>query len=227
MSLTFAIGDLHGRLDLLEMALAALQRRAQGGTVILLGDYVDHGPQSCQIIERLMAGPPVGWNWVCLKGNHEEVMVHALAGAPRSQALWLHMGGRETLHSYGGRDMGDPAFHLVPRAHMAWLDRLPLVHVDAHRAYVHGALARWRPLHRQQADFTLWNVYTDEDEGGHGRFHVVHGHDQKSRGTVLKRRRTNLDTFAWRTGRLVIGVFDNDRPGGPVELIEILGMPLA
>jgi serine/threonine protein phosphatase 1 len=61
--------------------------------------------------------------------------------------------------------------------------------------------------------------------GGFGERHVVHGHDNSPDGPLLYAGRTNLDTLAWRTGRLVIGVFDDDRPGGPVDLIVVKGAP--
>lgn len=61
MPFTFAIGDLHGRFDLLDAALTAIEARADDGTIVFLGDYVNRGPQSREIIERLMAGPSPGW----------------------------------------------------------------------------------------------------------------------------------------------------------------------
>lgn len=225
MSLTFAIGDLHGRFDLLQAALAAIETRAAGGTVVFLGDYVDRGPQSRQIIERLMAGPRAGWTWVCLKGNHEDLMAHAMAFPLIQMRLWASNGGLATLRSYGELDPENPDPRLVPDEHVEWFMSLPLMHVDLNRVYVHAAVDRWRPLHRQRESALLWELYPDDDEGGHGDFHIVHGHHQHAEGPMLKRDRTNLDTFAWRTGRLVVGVFEDDQPGGPVDLIEIMGEP--
>jgi calcineurin-like phosphoesterase family protein len=74
MSKTYAIADLHGRFDLLEMALACIAERGEPpATVVTLGDYVDRGPGSRKIVERLMAGlGHHGWRLICLKGNHEE-----------------------------------------------------------------------------------------------------------------------------------------------------------
>ena len=79
MSKTYAIADLHGRFDLLEMALRCLAERAERAepraTLVTLGDYVDRGPDSRKIIERLMAGlGRDGWRLICLKGNHEDIM---------------------------------------------------------------------------------------------------------------------------------------------------------
>lgn len=219
MPFAFAVGDLHGRFDLLEAALAAIKTRADGGTIVFLGDYVDRGPQSREIIERLMAGPPAGWEWICLMGNHEAMLVEMTKFPEIGMPRFIANGGAPTLASYGtvAWDPGRPP--PIPAAHVDWLASLPLMHMDRHRLYVHAAVDRWRPLHRQREQTLLWGLYPEDDEGGHGDFHVVHGHQQVAAGPVLKKHRTNLDTFAWRTGRLVVGVFDDEPPGGPVELI--------
>jgi len=60
----------------------------------------------------------------------------------------------------------------------------------------------------------------------HGQRHVVHGHHQHANGPIFKKNRTNLDTFAWYTGRLAIGVFDDGRPGGPIEVLKVNGEPI-
>lgn len=221
MAFTFAIGDLHGRFDLLEAALAAIETRAAGGTIVFLGDYVDRGPQSRQVIERLMAGPPPGWQWICLMGNHEAMLVEFLKFPQIGMPRFIANGGLATLASYGAAAWDPDALPPIPAAHVAWLAGLPLMHVDLHRIYVHAAIDRWRPLHRQREQTLLWDLYPDNDEGGHGDFHVVHGHHQVPAGPVLKKHRTNIDTLAWRTGRLVVAVFEDARPGGPVEFIEV------
>lgn len=172
MSLTFAIADLHGRADLLEAALAAIEARAASDTVVFLGDYVDRGPRTKQVIARLVAGPSAGWEWVCLRGNHEETMLRALtcshAMIPEIN-LWIVNGGDATLRSYGdSRDC-------VPDAHTDWLKTLPLMHVDLHRVYVHAAVNPCRPLHRQRESTLLWALHGDDERGGHGDFHVVRG----------------------------------------------------
>src|SRR5262249_35743982 len=69
----------------------------------------------------------------------------------------------------------------------------------------------------------IWKIYDDRDEGGHGQRHIVHGHHQHTHGPILKKNRTNLDTFAWYTGRLVIAMFDDKTPGGPLEILEVQG----
>jgi serine/threonine protein phosphatase 1 len=220
MSLTYVIPDIHGRDDLLGNALAYIAAHAAGdtNTIIVLGDYVDKGPASKQVIERLLTGVGEGWRFVALKGNHDAMMVEALRD-PAKMAAWLEKGGDTALASYGG----DPA--AVPQTHTAWLDRLQLMHVDAHRVYVHAGVDPSMPLDRQSETTLLWKRYPKGFPGGFGDLHVVHGHDNFPEGPLLYQGRTNLDTLAWRTGRLVVGVFDDDRPGGPVDFIVVKGTP--
>jgi serine/threonine protein phosphatase 1 len=175
MSVTYVVPDLHGRFDLLGEGFWRIFAHAAGqaGTVVMLGDYVDKGPGSRQVIDRLL--------------------------------------------SYGG----DTA--AVPQAHIAWLDQLPLMHRDPYRLYVHAGVDAGIAL-EQQTEKTLLNKrYPQGDPSGFGDLHVVHGHDNFPQGPLLYHGRSNLDTLAWRTGRLVIGVFDDGKAGGPVDLIEVRG----
>jgi serine/threonine protein phosphatase 1 len=222
MSLTYVIPDIHGRHDLLSEALAeiTLHSRGEAGAIVLIGDYVDKGPDSKGVIDRLLAGVDAGWNLVTLKGNHDALMAEALR-EPSKMAAWMGKGGDAALASYGG----DPA--AVPASHIDWLDRLQLMHVDAHRVYVHAGVDPQLPLDQQSEATLLCKRYSKECSGGFGTLHVVHGHDNHPEGPLLHEGRTNLDTLAWRTGRLTVGVFDDDRPGGPIDFIMIRGAPAA
>jgi serine/threonine protein phosphatase 1 len=225
MSLTYVVPDLHGRFDLLSEARARISAHAAGrpGTVILLGDYVDRGPDSRSVVDRLASGLAWsgltdGWRFVALKGNHDAMMVEALRD-PSRLTSWIEKGGDAALRSYGG----DPA--VVPPAHVDWLDRLPLWHLDRHRLYVHAGVDAGIPLDRQSATTLLNKRYPPGEPSGFDGRHVVHGHDNFPDGPLLVEGRSNLDTLAWRTGRLVIGIFDDARAGGPLELIEVKGPP--
>ncbi len=81
------------------------------------------------------------------------------------------------------------------------------------------------PLDQQSEATLLCKRYPKEFSGGFGTLHVVHGHDNHPEGPLLYQGRTNLDTLAWRTGRLTVGVFDDDRPGGPIDFIVVRGPP--
>jgi serine/threonine protein phosphatase 1 len=220
MSLTYVIPDIHGRNDLLCEALAEIAVHSRGvpGVIVTIGDYVDKGPASKEVVERLLSGVGEGWSLVTLKGNHDAMMVEALRN-PSKMAAWIAKGGDAALASYGG----DPA--AVPHAHIDWLDGLRLIHVDAHRLYVHAGVDPETPLDRQGEATLVWKRYPKGFTGGYGTLHVVHGHDNSPDGPLLYEGRTNLDTLAWRTGRLTIGVFDDVRSGGPVDFIMIRGAP--
>ncbi len=226
MTKTYALADLHGRFDLLEKAIAEIKARKDEGpyTLIFLGDYVDRGPQSRQIIERLMRGPDDGARWICLKGNHEEMMLTCLAGI-NPMDWWLDNGGLRTLISYGFKkdDIVDAA--IVPEAHKAWASALPTSHIDQHRVYVHGWIDRHIELAQQDPEALIWTRYPSEHPGGYFNKHVIHGHVPYADGPLFRAQRTDLDTLAWKTGRLVVGVFDDATPGAPVDLIEIKGEP--
>lgn len=231
MSLTYAIADLHGRFDLLKAAFDDIYRDAiiRGTTgekfkIITLGDYVDRGPQSQEIIEYLMTAQGAGAPIICLKGNHEDMMVETLR-KPLHPNWWIGNGGGATLISYGHGRSGNYCPEVVPADHIDWLDRLPLMHVDEHRVFVHAAVDRFKPLDQQDQQVLLWKLYDGNDDGGHDKRHVVHGHHQFADGPILHSGRTDLDTFAWYTGRLVVGVFDDAKAGGPIAFIEVQREP--
>jgi serine/threonine protein phosphatase 1 len=228
MSQTYAIADLHGRSDLLQMALAKILDHAdRPATLVTLGDYVDRGPNSRPIIEKLMSGlGHEGWRLICLKGNHEDIMWQTCLGIVPDCDWWLANGGGATLISYGQAQGEEVDVTVVPDEHLRWIERLPLMHLDAHRIFIHAGVDPKFSLDKQDPQEVIWKIYDDHDEGGHGLRHVVHGHHQHANGPILKKNRTNLDTFAWFTGRLVIGVFDDDAPGGPREFLEVRGAPI-
>jgi serine/threonine protein phosphatase 1 len=220
MTLTYVIPDLHGRFDLLREMLTRIEAHAAGnaGTIVVLGDYVNKGPDSRLVVERMRAGLFDGWPFFPLKGNHDAMMVEALRDASKMFG-WIEKGGDATIKSYDG----DPS--AIPQADVAWLDGLPLMHTDTHRIYVHAGLDPALPPEAQDEHTLLWRRYPKGDSAGFGGRHVVHGHNSNADGPELLEGRTNLDTLAWRTGRLVTGVFDDDKPGGPVDFVVAKGPP--
>ena len=220
--LVFAIGDIHGRLDLFERALGAIAARAGEAprTVVCLGDYVDRGPESAGVVARLieLEGP----DFVCLKGNHEAMMIAAFRpGHDGEMSLWKSNGGRETLDSYGGR-------RGVPPEHLAWMNGLALWWTDNRRYYVHAGVEPGLPMSQQDERVLLW--IRDRfllAPGERCRSHIVHGHTPRWRGKPNPAEcerlahRTNLDTGAWLTGVLSVGVFDTAQAAGPLEILSI------
>src|ERR1700722_14095281 len=218
MSLTYVIPDIHGRHDLLSQGLVGINAHSAGGTIVTIGDYVDKGPDSRRVIERLLPGIAAGWKLVALKGNHDAMMVDALRN-PSKMASWLEKGGDAALASYGG----DPA--AIPQRHLAWLDRLRVMHVDDHRLDVHAGVDPEVPLDQQSEATLLWKRYPKGFPGGVGGRHILNVSSTSPDGPLLYQGRTNLDTLACRTGRLVIGIYNDDRRGGPLDFVGARGSP--
>lgn len=237
MRQTYAIADLHGRFDLLCRAIDLIEADAgeAGGTFIILGDFVDRGPHSRHIIDLLMAGPRrPDWQWIILQGNHEAMMLECL-GNPGILRWWIGNGGGQTLQSYGYQSGGDLHPLKIPAEHLAWLAALPISHEDAHRIYVHAGVPFDQQLADAKPQTMQWMLYPGDVEHGDAESHadaahisgkhIVHGHHQSATHPLLKAHRTNLDSFAWNTGRAAIGVFDNDHPGGPVRILTATATP--
>jgi len=212
----YAIGDVHGCDDLLREVLDQIDadngERARARThIVFLGDLIDRGPASRQVIERLAGYAPVGMTPVFLAGNHEEVLLRLLAGEHRFVDSWLSFGGAQCLRSYGV----DPA----PLSHMPSLraaaiiaERIPAAHADFLRSFadtfrigdylfVHAGIRPGVALDDQvQSDLRWIRKPFLETSHDHG-FMVVHGHTIKQ-GIDLRHNRIGIDTGAYRSGVL-------------------------
>ncbi len=207
--LTFVVSDIHGRLDLLELCLAAIERRSASGRVIFTGDYIDRGPESAGVVQRLIDGPPDGFAWDFIRGNHEDFMIESCNGA--DPACWLANGGIETMQSY--------AMDIMP-SHVDWMEALPRLLWDDLRVYTHAGVDESIALDSQKESTTQWFRYPNGADIGYNGRHVVHGHTPKENGPELYKNRTNLDTGGFFTGRMAVGVFDNET-GPPIDIIEV------
>ena len=221
---TYAIGDVHGRADLLAEALARIDRDAQGREprIICLGDMVDRGPQSREAVS-LLKRRAERCGLEVLRGNHEVMMLNAFSEGAARRDHWKRSGGVATLASYLPPNTGSAGMTLL-REHLAWIDQLPLVLRDAHRTYVHAGLKPFCTAEPDEAT-CLWIREPFLTAGAKGfTSHVVHGHTPTWAGKPhaglpeLLGHRTNLDTAAYLTGVLTVGVFDPDVAGGPREL---------
>lgn len=223
-TVVYAVGDVHGCRDALESLLAAVEadaarRLAPRRVVVFLGDYVDRGPHSKAVVERLMAGPPAsgplaGAQWVCLKGNHEETMVRFLS-EPGLGPRWFLNGGLDTIRSYAG-DLGDEddlfALQLalsraLPPSHLRFLARLPVTHAEGDYLFVHAGVRPGVALDDQEPADLLW--IRDEFLSAATDFGkvVVHGHTIAPL-PELRPNRIGVDTGAYRTGRLTAVVLE-------------------
>ena len=232
MPFTYVITDIHGRYDLLmkavEQVRADLESRAETAQLVFLGDYVDRGPQSREVVEFL-SGELMGVT--CLKGNHEELMIQALQNRDPEIALtWTVNGGQATLRSYEAIASEEFGTDTTLAHHVEWMAGLPSACEDEHRIYVHAGLMPRVPLAAQEDEVLLWIrerfLRARAAEFPDGK-HIVHGHTPSwarkldpSQPELLPHR-TNLDTGAFATGVLTVGVFDANLPGGPVATIPV------
>jgi serine/threonine protein phosphatase 1 len=211
MSLTFAIGDIHGCIGPMKRLLARIEAFASGGSVVFLGDYIDRGPDSKAVLDTLMGEPPTGWRWVALKGNHEDMMVGAREGR-YEEGWWLDNGGLETLASYG-RD--------IPVSHLEWAASLPLLHQDEHRIYVHAGVRDGIYFEDQTPDDLMWTRFPPCVSGEYWGKHLVHGHTPSPENPQTIGNRTNLDSACVFGGSLSCAVFDDGIGGGPIEFMQV------
>ena len=222
----YAIGDIHGRLDLLERLLAQVEadnaeRPTATSWLVFLGDLIDRGPDSRGVIERLAASPPGFARPVFIKGNHEEVFLSVLEGDHRGLKEWLAYGGSECAESYGlsmgwmlnatSAEIMERLIAQVPRAHVRFLAEMADSFRFGDYLFVHAGIRPGVALEQQSSRDLRWirEGFLD-DRRDHGMV-VVHGH------TIVERpqehpNRIALDTGAYRSGRLTaIGLEAGER----------------
>ncbi len=212
----YAIGDIHGRLDLLArlVGLVSADDAARGPSethLIFLGDLVDRGPDSAGVVDyvaRLMAERP---NVRMLMGNHEEVLLRTLAGDRKAMKLLFRIGGRQTLLSYGISDeelqtlsdelLLERAREQVPEAHRRFLEAGEDVIEMGDYAFVHAGIRPAVPLAAQKRADLRWirGEFLDHADS-HGRM-IVHGHTITDEVEV-RPNRIGIDTGAYLSGRL-------------------------
>jgi len=223
----YAIGDVHGRLDLLNELLAQIdqddeRRGAARTTLILLGDLIDRGHHSASVVERALRLKATGDRVHAIKGNHEEVMLGALAGDEAPMRLFLRIGGIQTLESYGvsmeDLPAGDELDTLiqrlqaaVPREHLAYLSSMEDRVMIGDYLFVHAGIRPGVPIANQDPVEQRWirNSFL-EFTGPHGMM-VVHGHSITDE-PELRPNRLGIDTGAYYSGVLTaIGLQGTDR----------------
>jgi serine/threonine protein phosphatase 1 len=210
----YAIGDIHGRLDLLERAIAAIcrdvEQKGPAALTVTVGDYIDRGPQSRGVLDRL-ANNPFPTPLVALKGNHEALLASFLDDPGRGP-FWAQQGGFETLRSYGvtigarasAADFAEAARQLrdaLPAGHAHFLHSLQTSFSRGRYFFCHAGVRPGVPLDRQNDDDLLW--IREEFLGSDADFGkiVVHGHTPVAAPEVLPNR-IGIDTVAFATGRL-------------------------
>jgi serine/threonine protein phosphatase 1 len=222
----YVIGDIHGRLDLLNQMLRLIdsdhaKRGPARTTLISLGDLIDRGPESRGVIERWMDLASGGGNVICIAGNHEELLIKGWECERGIGSIFHRAGGRATMLSYGVQpedydewslsEMIEKIGHYVPEAHIAFLRSFKSWHRMGDYLFVHAGIRPGLPIDDQDVQDLRWirREFT-EDEGDHGCM-VIHGHtitdavDERS-------NRIGIDTGAFASGHLTaIGLEGSER----------------
>lgn len=222
----YAIGDIHGRLDLLEELLANIEadNQARGSAktyLVFLGDLVDRGPDSRGVIDRLVNKPPAFARNIFLKGNHEEFFLGVIKGDDAIVQHWLTYGGTECAESYGVTNgwmlnttstaIMERLIAEVPRAHVEFLSNMADSFKFGDYLFVHAGIRPGVPFESQSSKDLRWIREGFLEDRSHHGVMVVHGH------TIVERpeehpNRIALDTGAYRTGTLTaLGIEGTDR----------------
>lgn len=210
------VGDIHGRLDLLDGLLEQIhrdldERPARKTLLVFVGDLIDRGPSSAQVVERLRTYRRNGVRPVFLLGNHEEVLLRILGGDPAPIGSWLKFGGAQCLASYGAdaaalarksdQQVLAEVRRAIPKAHVDFLKSFADTCRFGDYLFVHAGVRPGVELDLQNQSDLRWIrdpfLLDDSDHG----FVVVHGHTITS-GVDEQANRIGIDTGAYRTGVL-------------------------
>ncbi|MCR4378810.1 MAG: metallophosphoesterase [Rhodospirillales bacterium] len=230
----YAIGDVHGRLDLLDDLLGQIAQDATPPTtpkrrvLVLLGDLIDRGPDSKGVLDRMVQLTQdqrlwgqlfnttllPGFEIHILKGNHEDSMLRFLADDSEGEQ-WRANGGNEALKSYGLDPLQSPQalraalLNALPKTHRRLLRGLKLAHVEGDYAFVHAGVKPGIPWTEQSENDLLW-IRADftKSEANFG-YCVVHGHSPVDVPEV-RSNRIGIDTRAWASGVLTCLVLEDD-----------------
>ncbi len=221
----YAIGDIHGRADLLGRLHGQILDDAKTApdlrkVVVYVGDYIDRGPDSFDVNDGLIEQPLEGFERHYLKGNHEDMMIAFLETGNYGET-WIMNGGRNTLDSYGIglwdllsdlRDLEkarDKLRQAIPESHWKFLTGLEMHHAEGDYLFVHAGLRPGVALRDQNEFDLMWIredfLYSDADLG----HLVVHGHTSYPEPEI-RPNRIGIDTGAWRSNRLTALVLEAD-----------------
>jgi serine/threonine protein phosphatase 1 len=224
----YVVGDIHGRNDLLARIHHAIRADIHERpaplkrTVVYLGDYVDRGPGSREVLEMLIRTPIEATRQVYLKGNHEDMMLRFIRGD--NVPHWLHNGGDAALASYGVvapqmipsptqiAELRCKLLDAMPAAHVTFLESLQLMHVAGDYLFVHAGIRPGVPLDAQRPADLMW--IRDPFLAATNMFGkcVVHGHTI-SLAPEVRPQRIGIDTGAFYSGCLTCLVLEGDRVG--------------
>lgn len=220
----YAVGDIHGRADLLEKMHEIIAADAKAHShkdllMVYLGDYLDRGPYVRETIDLLLTGRPRGFESVHLMGNHEQILLNFLK-KPDILSMWLGVGGLSTLMSYGlkppgsgftaenAHDLCDELQEKMPREHLDFITNLRPSHQVGDCMFVHAGIRPHVAMEEQNPEDFYW--IRDEflnSEFDHGKL-IIHGHTI-SENIQQHSNRIGVDTGAYATGILSCAVLED------------------
>ena len=220
----YCVGDIHGRIDLLQQLHTAIAEDAADFTgnrrVIYLGDFIDRGEHSRAVIDCLLNQPLPGFEAIYLRGNHEQTMLDFLQH-PDVGRSWLSYGGMNTLVSYGVKVTKLPArkedyvalqqrlASRLPESHLEFLQNTRLSYSSGSYYFVHAGIRPGIPLHQQTAEDQLWIREEFLSCRKHKEQIIVHGHTVTEEPEI-KHNRIGIDTGAYISGKLTALVLEKD-----------------
>ena len=207
-----AIGDIHGCCEELDLLLERVLRWFNGrdGKIVFLGDYIDRGPDSRGVIDRLRNWNEPNIEAVFLRGNHEEMMIQKIIYDNIWGNVWRNNGGMQTLISIGSEDIVE---------YSQWLEaNTVLTYATDGLLFVHAGINPDHSLEEQTSEDYLWirNKFL-RHTGSFGPM-IVHGHTPMDKPEI-KPNRINLDTACCYGGALSAGLFENDK------LVSVISVP--
>ena len=198
MERIYAVGDIHGCYDKLLVLMEKIDIDFEFDTLVFLGDYIDRGPQSFEVVAYLADLKQRYTNTIFLKGNHEEMLEKYLSGEDR--ITYLVNGGQQTLESYMNRPRpeGEPA---IPSTHLEFFKSLQIYHETQKYIFVHAGLKNKVPLEKQKTEDLLWiRRRFIESKYDYGKM-VVFGHTPLHEPLLLPNK-IGIDTGAVYGNRL-------------------------
>jgi serine/threonine protein phosphatase 1 len=212
----YAVGDVHGRDDLLGELLGQIHgdiatRDPRRNAIVFMGDLIDRGEGSAEVVERLMSYSHEGVTPIFLMGNHEEVLLRIIAGDHSLVSNWLRFGGAASVRSYGGDlvelerqpapEAAATIAKLIPHAHIEFLHSFGDTFRIGSYLFVHAGIRPGVTLGDQARSDLRWIREPFLDHGGDHGFVVVHGHTITPK-VDCHPNRIGLDTGAYSTGVL-------------------------
>lgn len=221
------VGDLHGELDCLEVMIALLETRAPEAQWVFVGDYIDRGDQSAQVLERLRRLEEARPDTIFLRGNHEDMMLSFLDTPEETGNRWMRYGGLQTMASFGAFRLGeqnapealrvarDQLVELMPEGLGDWLAARPRWVQTGNVAVVHAGADPALPMDAQTDRSLTWGHRAFGRQAREDGVWVAHGHTivdmPRERNGVI-----SVDTGAYATGRLTAALVGS----GMVEFVQ-------